>query len=81
VESQSRCEMLESICSKRFQFLSEWWVSRRRSKPSVLLTRPLAWNSLTDLFLTALPVTIIWNLNLDRVQKLGISILLSLSLL
>jgi hypothetical protein len=40
-----------------------------------------AWNSLTDLFLTILPLTIIWVLKLDRIQKLGVSILLGLSLL
>ncbi|KAF8854037.1 hypothetical protein BDZ45DRAFT_628217 [Acephala macrosclerotiorum] len=39
-----------------------------------------AWNSLTDLFLTILPATIVWNLNLGRMQKLGVFMLLGLSL-
>jgi hypothetical protein len=41
----------------------------------------LGWNSLTDLFLTILPTTIIWNLHLSRIKKLGISVLLGVSVL
>jgi hypothetical protein len=40
-----------------------------------------AWNSFTDIFLTILPMTIVWDLKLDRIQKLGVSVLLGLSLL
>jgi hypothetical protein len=38
-----------------------------------------AYNSLTDLFLTVLPTTIVWNLPISWRKKLGVSVLLGVS--
>lgn len=40
-----------------------------------------AWNGLTDLFLTFLPATMLWSLQINRRTKIGLVFLLSLSLL
>jgi hypothetical protein len=38
-----------------------------------------AYNSLTDLFLTVLPATIVWKLAMSWRKKLGLSVLLGVS--
>ncbi|ATZ55790.1 hypothetical protein BCIN_12g03500 [Botrytis cinerea B05.10] len=40
-----------------------------------------SWNGLTDLFLTCLPATMLWSLQMNRRTKFGLVFLLSLSLL
>ncbi|KAF7947741.1 hypothetical protein EAE96_008821 [Botrytis aclada] len=40
-----------------------------------------SWNGLTDLFLTCLPATMLWSLQMNRHTKFGLVFLLSLSLL
>jgi hypothetical protein len=41
----------------------------------------LGWNSLTDLYLTIMPATIVYHLQMRRAKKLGVSLLLGVSFL
>ena len=41
----------------------------------------LGWNSLTDLYLTIMPATIVYNLRMSRAKKFGVSLLLGVSFL
>ena len=56
-------------------------VCSRLESEIVSLLKPTAYNSFIDFCLALLPLSIVWNLNLNKRRKFALSILLSLGIL